>query len=826
MSNRITVPTERGLPIPSPWTPAPSPTLTLAGMGALLRRNRLLLALCITVVVLLVAGYTMWVRPVYEATSVLRFEQEQVNLPKLVQQLGTENRVSTEMELLQGRAAAAAVVDSLGLRARLLAPRRARLTELFTTLRVDRSADTATLVIRPTNTSGFTVEQEGAPARGQVERTGDTVRVGGVTLVLSESAETVPEIRLAIGSVEGAIRDFRDALKVSRPAPDADLISIRVSSTDPARAAAAANLMAGNVIVRRQEVQRSRTDSATRYLGGQLDTLGLQLRSAEDSLLAYRQRAGAVDPAEAARTQVGRLAKLEADRGELDAERAALKQVITQMRSDSARATPGTADRARRLIGFPTLFRNQAAAEMLGSLARVESERTELLVRRLPSDPDVQILTDQIRKLDGELIDIAETYLQGLTNQVASLGALANRFSGELDQLPEKEVESARLDRKVQVQQQMYTLVQTRLKEAEITQTMLDPSVRLADPAVAPDKPTRPKPLINLVISILLGSFVGVAAILGRDLADRSVRSRADVMTAAGLPILGVIPRMELPHRRLLARPVARPEGLKFRHAASDGARGNGHGAQGGEDSGVVEVAARLLTRAGVPGAYVEAFNMLHAHISLGYDGRPLKTLVFTSPLPGEGKTLSAINFAMTAAGNGQRVLLIDADLRCGRVGQVLYCPEKPGFSELLAGTAQLAEAAHSVPAPGIGSLMVLPTGGAASGRMLSESRVRDTLSSLSLEFDLIVIDSPPVNVLADAALLAAAADGVVLVVRAGRTQMDAVRFAMDQLDAARARVIGALLNDIDLRRNASDDGSYRYLAEVERYHAVARSVE
>ena len=98
--------------------------------------------------------------------------------------------------------------------------------------------------------------------------------------------------------------------------------------------------------------------------------------------------------------------------------------------------------------------------------------------------------------------------------------------------------------------------------------------------------------------------------------------------------------------------------------------------------------------------------------------------------------------------------------------------------------------------------------------------RVRELLEAVAPQFDLVLIDSPPVNLLADAAVLGSVADAVVLVVRAGHTRTEALRFAMDQLTAARAPVIGTLLNDIDLRRHTDDDGSYRYLTEVERYYA------
>ena len=201
---------------------------------------------------------------------------------------------------------------------------------------------------------------------------------------------------------------------------------------------------------------------------------------------------------------------------------------------------------------------------------------------------------------------------------------------------------------------------------------------------------------------------------------------------------------------------------------------------------------------------------------------RPPKVLVFTSPLPGEGKTLSIINFALTLAGRDLRVLLIDADFRRGLVNEVFGCARAPGFAELLAGSARFEDGAHRVAVGETGALVILPAGALPSNQrqIMTIERVREVLEALAPQFDVVLIDSPPVNLLADAALLGSAADAVVLVVRAGHTRVDAVRFAMEQLTAARAPVIGTLLNDIDLRRNADDDGSYRYLVEVERYYA------
>jgi polysaccharide biosynthesis transport protein len=814
------------------YPPTPPDGPALGDFMAVLRRHRILMALCVVFTVVLGATYTLLATRVYEATSVLRFELEQVNLPQLVQQLSTENRVSTEIEVLRGRNAASAVIDSLGLRARVVAPRRARVTELFSLLRVAPSSDTVTLILRPAwgGNGSFTIGRPGSSLTEVTARIGQTVQVRGVTLALTQAALQVPELRLQVVSLDEAVRSFASALKVSRPARDADLIAARVRASDPAQAAAAANLLARQLISGRQGIQMARTGSTIRFLRQQLDTLGIQLRVAEDTLRAYRERAGVVDAEEDARTQVRRLAQIQADRGAVEAERQALALLVQQMRSDSARGLPGGQAPSRGLISFPSLFRNQAASELLGALAQVENERSALLVRRKPQDPDVLVLTGRIREIDAQLQGIAETYLQGLTNQVAALENVAQQFGGALHSLPKKAVQTARLEREVRVQQELYTLIQTRLKEAEITRAMEDPTVRIVDQAMVPTRPVYPKPLLNLALSLLLGSLLGVVTALGREMTDRSVRTRADARFAAGLPVLGAIPRVERRPVKLLPRPGGRRghghhQRSKGLHRVARRLRRALRGTGKGDRYAAARIESMLVTRPDTPAAYVESWNQLHANLVLAHQERPLKVLVFTSPLPGEGKTLSAINFALTLAGRGVRVLLIDADLRCGLVNEVFGYDYQPGFAELLTGSARLEDAARRIAVGETGALMILPAGAPAPnpGQRLGVERVREVLETLAPQFDLVLIDSPPVNLLADAALLASAADAVVLVVRVGHTRIEALRYAMGQLTAARAPVIGTLLNDIDLRRRTDDDGSYAYLNEVARYYAGRR---
>ncbi len=733
----------------------------------------------------------------YQATSVVRFEVDRVDLPQLVQLDPSANLISTELEVLGGRSAALAVVDSLGLRARLLAPRRGRKAEIFAALRVSPTADSGTLVFSDRGDSGFAIRRPDSARIIASVRIGDTATVAGVLLALSPAARGLPDLRLRIDLPDDAVKRLQSGLKVARPARDADLISIRVRAGDPQEAAATANLLASNLISGRQAFRRGRTSGATVFLQEQADTLRRQLRDAEDSLRAYQEREHVVDAPEQARSQVARLAGLQADLAVIRADRDAFARLIAQLRADAAGQAPGGQSPSRRFMAFPSLLQDQSAAVLLGSLAQVEGQRAELLIRRTPADSDVQVLTARIKEIETQLQGIAESFQQSLANQVAAREAEAARFGSQLDALPAKELQSARRERDARVLNDLWVLVQTRLKEAEITGAVGDSPVRLVDAAVPPLRPVRPSLPINLALSLVLGTLVGVTLSLARDYGDRSVRSRADALAAAGLPVLGAIPRVG--RRRFAA--------LLGRRSHPDGG-----------------LASLLVTRPGFPSAYIESFNQLFANLALAYRERPLKVVVFTSPLPGEGKTLSAINFALIGASRGLRMLLIDADLRCGVVGSVLGCGRGPGFAELLAGTAQAGDVLRQDPLGEQASLTVMPSGALPKvpGRVLTVERVQAVLDALAPQFDFVVIDTPPVNLLADAALLGSAADAVLLVVRAGYTESEALRYAMDQLETARAPVLGTLLNDIDLRRNARDDGSYRYLADAGRYHVSA----
>jgi capsular exopolysaccharide synthesis family protein len=215
---------------------------------------------------------------------------------------------------------------------------------------------------------------------------------------------------------------------------------------------------------------------------------------------------------------------------------------------------------------------------------------------------------------------------------------------------------------------------------------------------------------------------------------------------------------------------------------------------------------------------FAESYSRLVTNLRFVGPEQKTQLLLVTSALPGDGKTTVATNLALTMAREGKRVLLIDSDLRNGRVDGTLGLPVGPGLAEVLKNQIDVGYAIATVAVNGTSQLHVLARGAGKvdPAPLLASDAPRALLGYLRSRYDNIVIDTPPVNSVADAALLTRYCDGVLFVARAGVTTHDALVFAVEQLRIVHAPVIGAVLNDVDLRGDAAIDGAYQYYGQ---YH-------
>jgi len=218
--------------------------------------------------------------------------------------------------------------------------------------------------------------------------------------------------------------------------------------------------------------------------------------------------------------------------------------------------------------------------------------------------------------------------------------------------------------------------------------------------------------------------------------------------------------------------------------------------------------------------AAAAAFERLATNVAFARPDGAAKLLMLASPLPGEGKTTVSLNLAMTLARAGRRVLLVDADLRRARLHTLLGVARSPGLCDLLRTEVSASSACQQVAIGGAARLSVLSAGAPPSdpASLFALASARRVLTDLGDNFDVVVFDTSPINVVTDAALLASLVDAVILVARSGVTTPEDLSFAMEQLRHVGAPVIGTVLNDIDIARDATYDGAYRYYGSHTAY--------
>lgn len=776
--------------------------IELRNIWSVVARNRWLIVTSMILAFLAALAYNELATPTYQAATILRLDEPKAGgAPEKLDLMlaGGSSEVETEMAVLRSRSLAEAVVDSLGLQTRVLEPRRAGFTDLF-----------EDAVVTESIASGVVYELVGTKGRRfEVLREGEAVAIAGVGMAtdlgdfrftLTPRAAEHERIRVAVRSRREAADALRSRTSIFRPDLDQNVLEIRYQDSDPRLAAAVPNALAASFLAHRKREQKGSARSTVEFLRVQIDTLSVQLAVAEENLREFREGTRVVNLRAEGETTIGQIAQLQGRRDGIQAERAALGDVLTNIggRSDPLEPSP-----ARRLFGTPALLQNQGASQMLSTLIELENERARLLERRTPQDIDVRTLTARIQEIEEDLHRMGASYHRGLSQEVASLDRSLGRENSQLRAIPAKEVEFVRLQRQTQLLQEIYTLLQTRLKEAEIAEAIEDSNVRVIDAALVPLGAVRPRKGVNFALAAFLGLLVGLGCALVREYMDRAVHSMDDVESLTGVPMLGLIPTFQATNgsKGRIARMLPGRSRKKL-PAGSDGG------------------APPVPVRDDPSDSLAEAFRSLRTNISFSRADRSIRTMLLTSPTPGDGKTTNVVNLAAAFARQGHRVLVVDADMRRGELHRLFGVPRSPGLSNLLV----LPEGAHDPVRDvtiGQGTLRIdlLPAGRVPPDppELLASPRFRWLLDRYEELYDVVLIDSPPLTMVTDAAVLASKVDAVFLVVRAGRTEESAVRFAMKQLRHVNAPLRGSILNDLGPRdryygsfgRYAYDYGSY-----------------
>ncbi|MBT4436326.1 MAG: polysaccharide biosynthesis tyrosine autokinase, partial [Gemmatimonadales bacterium] len=673
-------------------------------------------------------------------------------------------------------------------------PRGIARAVLLGTIYVERWAPEGLYVLDRQPDGSYSITEQETQARVGTASVGAAAAVPGATFTLSDPASEHEQIIINVAPFELAVQSLRHTLTVGRPNREAAIITVRYESTDTQLVHQIPNVLASRYISDGRLVRKAEATSTVTFLEDQIDTLSIQLRQSEEALTGFREVEQVVSLQAEADAQVTNMSRLQADRNQIEAERDALQTMVAAVDLEAALADPADPSPYTKLISFPTLFRNQAASEMLRSLNAAVNERSGLLQRRTLQDPDVMNMTGRIQDIETQLRNTAITYLQGLENQVDGYDAMLEQFGADLERIPETEVQLMRLEREKNVLEEIYTLLQQRLQEARILEAVQDVSVRVVDLAILPPEPVTPRKALNLLLGLILGGIFGVGIAFTREYMDETVHTREDIQAATGgAPILGMIPRI-------------RQAGLNGKSSTSAMST----------IGGVGELGARLVAGRDPRNPVSEAYRSLRTNLTFSNPDKPPKIIVFTSPLPQDGKSTTAANLAITLTQQGIKTLLIDADLRRGLLHGVFGVNRDPGLTNVLAGGAAISEAIQEIDLQESGKLDFMSSGPYPPNpaEILGSQRMKSLLEALDERYDLVLIDSAPLTVVTDAAVLGTKADGVVLVARANVTEKGALTYAAEQLLNVRAPILGCVLNDVDYRRDSryySTYGKYGY---------------
>ena len=583
-----------------------------------------------------------------------------------------------------------------------------------------------------------------------------------------------------------------------RTSGNSRLLEVTYESPDPKGAADFANTLVSQFIELSQEERWKSAQGTAEWLTSHLDKMKAQLEQSETEMQEYARTSGLSFTSEKENLAESRLKELQDDLSKAQADR-----IANQAKLEGAKSKPADT--------LPEVLDDTTMREYRQRLTDLQRQYAELSATLTPEHYKVQRVQAQIDELKsamqrerGNVVHrIGNEYSAALRRETLLSRARDVQAKVVADQ-SEKAIHYDTLKRDVDSNRHLYEVMLQRVKEASLASAMRDSNAMVIDRARPPLLPYRPSLPMNSAIGLCSGVLFGFGFVLLRERVNRRISAPGDAQVYLDLPELGVIPLDETAIPRQISN------GLHPRRPApvlpawkSD--------------------CPELATWKRKPSMVAECARTTLTSILLpNENGEGPQLIVITSPCPGDGKTTVACNLSIAVAEIGRKVLLIEGDLRRPRLNKVFGVGNNWGLSDVLRGDGPLenVSVSHLVRETEVAGLYLLPGGscGGTPSNLFYSPRMSTLLMRLRAEFDMILMDAPPMIHLADARVLGHLADGVVLVIRAGQTTTESALSACQRFAEDGTRVLGTILNSWDPKTT----GGYGYGGYAD-YHATAK---
>jgi capsular exopolysaccharide synthesis family protein len=542
------------------------------------------------------------------------------------------------------------------------------------------------------------------------------------------------------------------------PIKDTGIVQIAIEGPNAEEVALWSNNVAEAYVDRNLDLAIQATSTAVKSLIDEISPLREKIEDSQKSSFEFAEKSDLYVPENQQKITNERLSTLQTDLTDTQIKRAEVESVLREVATLTASGSS--------LESIPLIGQDATIQQLVATRVGFEREYQRLLltyrekhVRVLEKQSEIDKVTQRIQTEGQRIVGILKTQLALYRDRENSLAHSIQETRLDSLKVNEKASNLELMRGETTETKRIYDMISSRVKEIDLSASLLNNNLRILDRAPVPTFPVKPRTVLNMAVGVLLGLLLGIGSVFFLDYLDNTVRSADDIERYLKLSLLAIVPRES-------------PE---------------------------------------TDGAVREAYQTLRTGLLFSRKGKSHNVVLFTSTGPQEGKSCTTINLARTIAAAGERVVILDCDLRRPTVHQRLSLDRDHGITNYILSNDGDDWSTYAKPVSDRPNLFAITCGPIPPNpaEVFAHERFRNLVESLRAEFDWVFIDSPPVISLADAVILASMADMITFVIKHNETDKDLIRRCLLNLRRVNPNIIGAVLNNIDLDRSHYKDYYY-----------------